>query len=440
MRHWRAASDPRLLWLLLGVVAAAYGPALGGPFQFDDYNVIVDNPAVHSLSAWLDAMPGIRPLLKLSYALNWTVSPQPLGFHLVNIGCHLLNTLLVWAIVARLWPEHLQLALVAPITAALFALHPAQTEAVTYICGRSVSLMALPYLAGIYAWLRGLRAASLVCLLLALLVRETAWTLPLALVLIALGRGASLRTALYQTRAHWVMLLFGMTLLAAIADYRQLLAHSLGIRGMGANLVAQVAAQFYLLTKPLLQLRTNIDPVITLETYSLMAQAFALGALYAAAAICLRWPMTRGLGAAVLWLFVHLLPTNSLLPRNDLANDRQLYLALLGPALVCAHGLVQASHARIAAAVLVLVLAVATAWRNTDYRSEIALWQATAARSAGSARVWNNLGFAYQQAGKIAEARSAYERALALDPASVRARINLNLLPPPPGDGTPAGK
>ena len=51
-------------------VLLAYLNALGAAFQFDDYNVIVNNPSVHSLPAWLDSMPGIRPLLKFSYALN----------------------------------------------------------------------------------------------------------------------------------------------------------------------------------------------------------------------------------------------------------------------------------------------------------------------------------------------------------------------------------
>ena len=53
-----------------------------------------------------------------------------------------------------------------------------------------------------------------------------------------------------------------MLLLIAIADYRSLLAHSLAIRDIGDNLRGQFAGQFYLLTQPLLNLHTNIDPDI----------------------------------------------------------------------------------------------------------------------------------------------------------------------------------
>ncbi|HEX7954206.1 MAG TPA: hypothetical protein VF523_14145, partial [Burkholderiales bacterium] len=68
--------------LIALAVALAYFNAPGAAFQFDDYNVIVNNPAVHSLAAWFDSMPGIRPLLKFSYALNWTLDAAPAGFHL----------------------------------------------------------------------------------------------------------------------------------------------------------------------------------------------------------------------------------------------------------------------------------------------------------------------------------------------------------------------
>src|SRR5574339_147144 len=58
--------------LLLAAILVAYANAVGGSFQFDDFNVIVRQPAVHSLAAWWDSMPGIRPLLKLSYTLSWS--------------------------------------------------------------------------------------------------------------------------------------------------------------------------------------------------------------------------------------------------------------------------------------------------------------------------------------------------------------------------------
>ena len=132
---------------------------------------------------------------------------------------------------------------------------------------------------------------------------------------------------------------------------------------------------------------------------------------------------------ALLWFLLQLAPTNSFLPRADAVNDRQLYLASIGPlALV---GLAIALMPRWRAAAIVSIAAVlgaSTVARNQDYRSEVALWSDTTRKSPGSARAWNNLGYAHQQEGRREAARTAYERALALDPQHVQARTNLELI------------
>ena len=81
-KRWRPS-------LLAAAALAAYAGAFGGSFQFDDFNVIVHQAAVHSLGAWWDSMPGIRPLLKLSYALSWIAGGGgETAFHLVNVALH----------------------------------------------------------------------------------------------------------------------------------------------------------------------------------------------------------------------------------------------------------------------------------------------------------------------------------------------------------------
>ncbi len=87
--------------------------------------------------------------------------------------------------------------------------------------------------------------------------------------------------------------------------------------------------------------------------------------------------------------------------------------------------------ALVPAALLAAVLGAATIARNRDYATEIALWEATVRTAPSKARAWNNLGYAYEQAGRRADARSAYERALSLDPDQYKARSNLHLLDDP---------
>jgi hypothetical protein len=96
--------------LLLLAVCVAYANALWGVFQFDDYNVIVSNPRVHSWAAWwADTGHGIRPLLKLTYTLDWTLGLGETGFHLTNVFIHLCNVYLVWVLSRYFVARHAQL-------------------------------------------------------------------------------------------------------------------------------------------------------------------------------------------------------------------------------------------------------------------------------------------------------------------------------------------
>ena len=57
--------------LLFVLTLAAYAAGLSGAFQFDDHGVIVRYEGVHSLGGLLAGLGGLRPILKLSYALCW---------------------------------------------------------------------------------------------------------------------------------------------------------------------------------------------------------------------------------------------------------------------------------------------------------------------------------------------------------------------------------
>ena len=88
--------------------------------------------------------------------------------------------------------------------------------------------------------------------------------------------------------------------------------------------------------------------------------------------------------------------------------------------------LMRAAHAVAALALPVaLTLGLATHARNADYRDEIGLWTVTTRDSPEKARPWNNLGYAYQLAGRRDEAIAAYRRALSLDRAYEKPKANL---------------
>lgn len=412
-------------WLALAA-ALAFLPSFAGTFQFDDFNVILNEPAVHSWQAFLERATGVRPLLKASYTLNWTLGGGAFGFHLVNVAVHAANTVMVYEVGRALcerWGRGKQAAVLAAL---LFALHPVQVEAVTYISGRSSSLMATFYLGSMLVYLRGGHwAISGLLFALAAATKETALTLPAALALCEIcSRG---RADFRRQIVHWVILGAALAFVLLNPRYRELVAFGFSLRGPAENLMAQVGGISYLAARLLGLLGPNIDPALPAPgawTPVILAQAALLGVLLAFGVAQLRRRPWIAFG--VLWFFLHLAPTNSLIPRLDVANDRQLYLACWGLFLALSAQL--PAGRRVMVAAIAAVCLVGTVARQLDYTSEIALWEADVRRAPWNARALNNLGYAYQQAGRSADARRAYHAALLFDPQNVRARMNLKLL------------
>jgi tetratricopeptide (TPR) repeat protein len=423
--------------LLLAATALAYANALSAGFQFDDFNVIVDNAAVHSLAAWWQGMPGMRPLLKLSYTLNWLADPGPVGFHAVNVLLHLVNVALVLRLSGHLpvpagldgGKRQFRMRLLATV---LFALHPIQTESVTYVSGRSMTLMAGFGLAGLLAWLEApmrarpnrWRVAACLLLAAAILTKEVAVALPLTLLLFRRGGKARyvVPLALSGAALAALFLLFG---------YQRLLAEP-APRTLATNLLSESNAMYYLLGQLFRPHALNIDPRLPdLDHWSPLSVLQVTGLAGAIAAAWTSRERRPWLTFAVVWFLVLLLPTHSLIPRQDLASERHLYLAALGPFWLAATALAALpSRAPWLAAALALGLAglAGTHLRNLDYRNEITLWRQTTAIAPGNARAWNNLGWAYYLAGDLAAARQAFRRALAIEPAHLQARRNLHHL------------
>lgn len=426
-------------------VAAVYGNALHGAFQFDDYNVIVNYGTVHSWPAWYaDLGHGLRPLLKLTYTMNWLSGMDVAGFHLFNLCLHFCTALLIYAIALRLFGQQRSDGLndkrgAALLAALLFAVHPVNTEAITYISGRSMSLMTLFYLAALLAYVKGseegragwLYVASPVLFVLAVASKETAITLPFALVLwdVCFSPAPLLKNIIRKQAMHWMIFLMLALLLLFNDRYWQLMAISAGLNSVQENFLTRLHALTYLLGQLLLPSRLNIDPDLPVITS--WGQVWFDGSVWLALAIVAAWNLRQRpwLSFAVGWFVLQLFPLYVFLPRLDVVNDRHLYLAgwplLLPIALMCRGVIANARVRHALAAALLLLLAGLTVLRNEAYRSEVALWEDTVRNSPLKARPYNNLGYAYFLAGNPAQAQQAYLTAIKLNPDYWLAENNL---------------
>lgn len=168
------------LTITLLVSALLYWPAMHGPFLFDDFPNLAALNSIDHVSSWRDLgiylsqprnFPG-RPVAMLSFLLQKASWPDhPLPFRLVNVGIHLLNGALVFALarrVARHWlsgqitSDSLESRawLAAGLTAAAWLLNPIQLSGVVLVVQRMTLLMAMFMLLGLLAYTRGLLATE----------------------------------------------------------------------------------------------------------------------------------------------------------------------------------------------------------------------------------------------------------------------------------------
>jgi hypothetical protein len=443
----------RTAWLVRAAVASltlvAYAPALQSPFQFDDRGTILRDPSVHGLGASLSSLgESLRPVLKASYGLCWALGGGgPAVFHAFNLLTHLVNVELVMRLVtasARTRARGIGSSLdpTALIAGVLFAVHPLQTEAVTYVTGRSASLSASFMLGALLFHAAGVRTGrrlftlffAPVAFLAALASKETSAIFPLVLCAWeAVVERSSLRVLV---RRLWPWL--GVSLVAAYALVMHprtyaLLYAALGRRSFSESLRYGVGGVAYLFARLALVARPCIDPGLWLKPPPdgiVVATGLLLSVVLVASARCRRERPLVLFGVLVFLLQAFAL--HVLLPRVDVVNERQAYFADAGAFLAVgalAAPLTTRWRARRwfvpFAAACVLLLAGLTLSRNLEYVSEVRLWEATVRDAPDNPRAQNNLGVAYELAGRPVEARIAYTRALILEPRYASARANL---------------
>jgi Tfp pilus assembly protein PilF len=203
---------PPLALIILGLVA--FLNSLPNSFHFDDYDAIVNNPAIRDLKhlpsyftdtrTWtMSSQQDWRPMVLTTFALNyWMGGINPVFYRLTNLALHIGVAFFLFLIfkniaarsAARLPDLSTRtVTWLALFAAGLFLVHTANSEIVNYIFARSTLLATFFYLAAFYCYLRGpfsgreqysrlWHLAALSLFILAVCSKGSAVTLPLSLV------------------------------------------------------------------------------------------------------------------------------------------------------------------------------------------------------------------------------------------------------------------
>ncbi|MCW5963749.1 MAG: tetratricopeptide repeat protein [Bryobacterales bacterium] len=437
-----AEEAPLPWWAWIAIAAAAfvtlliiYGPALRGDFLFDDIALkFRAEPDYFRWSAWR-AMEGDRPLSGLSYWLSFQAGGgQPLPFHLASLLMHAgAGTLLAYILLRLLTLLRTAKGHLLPLAllgAGLFLVHPAQSEGVAYVAAHPEPLSVFFYFAALAVFLSRrephvswpVAFGTIACFLLAMLSKEHALTLPAVLVLLHLW--AYRQTLPGLIREGWRLYsLMAVAVAVGVAVVLRTLA-SASTAGFG---MADLTWWEYLLTQGraiLLYLRLWVLPVGQngdylfpisrglFEHWALLCWLLVAAGL----AVALRYRRQAPLVAlgAVLFLLV-LGPTSSVLPIQDAAVERRVYLAALGLVPMTLGMLMQfrfsASLLRFGGIALLLVLSVATYQRSKVWATGSTFWADVLAKNPDSWRANVAIGLQALEANRCAEALALFERA-----------------------------
>lgn len=470
----------------IGIVAAAFALYLGTLHHepvLDDHDYVLVNPLLADFENFLyplhfsqTANAALARGMDPDFSLNFITRPvayftffanrvfggqEVAGYRLVNISVHAINGVLFFALAAlllrrseratALWP--------AGLAALLFTVHPLATQSVTYITQRFESLATMFVLASVLCHLgaltrpadrvaRWLRRGSAVMCLAAMLSKETGFVTPiLAVMLDWLVLGTRFPAAL---RRGWLLLpalilVPGLVLAAHKAQAGESFSFwtALNVTNIGATIfdpwhyfLTQTEVSLRYLALWLVPVGQNFTHEIDLIT-SVLDKRWAASALIImvisllGAAAARRWgrPLGMMVVAGVLWYFISLAPSSSIVPLPDLMSEQRAYLPGVGLFLALAAAVARLSSARstirvwlprAAGAVVALMLTAATVARNEVLRTEESVYRDSVEKSPGRARAWNGLGTALARKQKHDEALACFEKACDLRPSFVQ--------------------
>ena len=406
MKGHRETAGTIFVLAVLGFLA--YSNSFSVPFHFDDQRVIRFNFSLRDLGDWKNIISSepFRPLLIATFALNYKIGKaDPFSYHVLNLTGHFLAVVLFYFLLKRN-SGHRWIPFGA---ACLMAVHPLNSEAITYISSRGIVYCAIFYFAALLSvdsYLRTKRKRFIPLFILffvcGFLSKEDGALIPLAALL-------------------YNFLIFGVD---SVKQHRRFHILTVGFVLLGAGLriffhfkftaqhphtfltwiLTEITVWLKYLWLAIYPVRLNVDPDVPVIGFSSPLLWVSITAIGALIYLFLRVRRTHAwFSFWGIWFFLNLLASSSVIPLVDFMAEHRVYISMFGFCAclsymafrLLADNIKNQRSAPLMVMLLVAFYGIATFQRNRVWQSEVSLWYDSMLKSPGKIRPRLNLAGSY---------------------------------------------
>ncbi len=426
-------------------VILPYINSLHTSFQLDDYHTIVKNKQIGNYERFLNLNTWGRFLYNrqipnLTFSLNYSFDGYNVfGYHLLNILIHLFNSIFIFYLVLKLFTTRIlsvnylqkykfQFAL---FTAIIFAVHPIQLQAVTYITQRMVSLAILFYLLSIFFYLNARLSNNkykifylilcFISFILGVYSKEIIFSLPIALIAVEFY---FIRDQNNKINKKYLFTLIAITLTTAILFFSKYgLPKQAEAPDHLTYLLTQIYVQLIYLKLLLLPLGQHLYYLIPIQgsfwSVNVMAGLFVFIVMFFI--IFKAFRNHRLISFGILWFYITLSVESSIYPLKFLLFEYRLYPALFGFSLITVYlfflliNKIKLSTIQICLSLIALVFGYLTFQHNKVWKDPITLWTNNVIESPYNKEAHKNLGIELMLKGRMREAFYSFTKSIELD-------------------------
>ncbi|MDP8229925.1 MAG: tetratricopeptide repeat protein [Candidatus Gorgyraea atricola] len=433
--------------ILLFAAVLSYANSLHNQFIWDDEDWILRNETVKDWHRWpalftQNSIQGARkgsnfyrPIQAISHGIDYMVWGYRLpGHHASNIFFHAIAAILLFLLLKNLFSQGM-----AFLSALFFAIHPVQTEAVTYISGRADPMSVLFILLSILLFEKNILLSCL-AFLFAIFSKESALLTPVLILLYIIFRDRDLKRELkYLLPFIAIIIVYGILRLTVL-DFSHTIPENVPKAFFYVpfyirlcTFLKAVPVYFGILLWPF---GLHMERDIALS-YSIFEPKVFLGFFMVAAIFLGSFAYRKRykfLLFSVAWFFISIFPNSNIIPINALIYEHWLYLPSIGFFMVvawCMDRLLSKGKAlRSLALLLITLISSFYIWRtyerNREWHDPISFYESTIRHKPDSARLHNNLAMAYADEGRIEGAIREYKKAIELGDYYAQPHYNLS--------------